>query len=98
MNTVSRWPRFASQRPTISSLLPVARVGRHGIDLGHVVEVDAGRVGAIEDRVALLLVGHAAEGHRPHADLGDDQPRISQPAVLQFASGVGLHGSIHEYR
>jgi hypothetical protein len=63
-------------------------VGRHGVDLGDVDEVDACVVGLVEAGEAGGLVGHAAEGHRPQTDLGDGEAGLAEHALLHGGSST----------
>ena len=61
------------------------RVGRDGIGLGDVEEVDADVDRLIEDAAARRLVGHRAERHGAEADLRDQQAGAAET--------TSLHGS-----
>ena len=57
-------------------------VRRHGIAFGSVEEIDAGIVAHVEDAHAGGFIGLAAEGHRAHADIGNDNGGSAEAAVL----------------
>ena len=60
-------------------------VGRHGVAFGGIVEVDAGIEAFVENAEGFGFVGLAAEGHRAHADVRDDDGRSAETAVLHGA-------------
>ncbi len=76
---------FGARRPL--------RIGRHRIHLGEIDETETRVEGLVEDREALALVGHRAEGHRAEPDLGYAQARAAETSVLHAAllcgNGVG---------
>src|SRR3546814_20990103 len=57
-------------------------VGWHRIALGGVVEIDSRVEAAVEDAERHRLVGLAAEGHRPHTDVGHMDGALAEAAAL----------------
>src|SRR5262249_17905410 len=60
------------------------RVGRHGIHLRRIDEVDALCDGVIELRVRLLFAVLLAPGHGAEADFGDVELRAGEGAVFHW--------------
>src|SRR3546814_8566928 len=56
-------------------------IGRHRIALGGVIEIDPRVEAAVEDAERRRLVGLAAEGHRPHADVGHMDGALAEAAA-----------------
>ena len=61
-------------------------IGGDGITFRRIEEIDARVVAHVEDAQRCRFIGLAAEGHRAHADIGNDDGGRAEAAVLHVWS------------